>query len=231
MIPNPEENIWEHSQNVRELYSIRAHSLEEMDSSAQCAEILAPFLQAAPAPLRLLDAGCGSGYLWQSFRKRGLELEYYGLDYSPGLIEIGRRILPEYGLPPERLKCGRIEDLCGQRYDLAALLNTLTFCPDFREPLDRLLGTGISVLLIRDNFGPETVIRWEEDGFLDPGYNHLKAYWNRWNVWEVIHFLGEYGFRVEALEDKRCRGQKELVVGKPYYWSWLLASKKTKDAA
>lgn len=223
MIPNPEDNIWEHSQNVRELYARRARGEDEMDAAAQAAEILAPFIQKAARIPRLLDAGCGSGYLWHSFYKRGQAVEYHGLDYSPSLIEIGREILPGLGLPAERLTCGRIEDVHGQAFDLVALLNTITFCPDFREPLDRLAGTGAKVIAIRDNFGSDTVIRWEPDGYLDPGYNHLKAYWNQWSAAEVADFLAGYGFSSTKIVDRRCGGREELVVGKPYYWSWLLA--------
>lgn len=223
MIPQTRFNIWEHSANVAELYARRAAGEDEMDAAAQAAEILTPFIVNSNTPPRLLDAGCGSGYLWHSFKKRGLAVEYHGLDYSPGLIGIGRRILPGFGLPAERLQCAAIEDLDGQNFDLSVLINTLTFCPDFRQPLDRLMLSGIKALLIRDNFGPETVIRWEEDGFLDPGWNHLKAYWNQWSTAEVCSFLAEYGFKVEEISDRRTGGQMELVVGKPYYWSWILA--------
>lgn len=224
MIPDPELNIWEHSTVAAELYRRRARGqAQEMDASAQAAEILAPFIQAAPAPPRLLDAGCGSGYLWHSFQRRGLAVEYHGLDYSPSLIIIGREELTPQGLPPERLQTGRIEDLRSQSYDLITVINTLSFGPDFREPLYRLAETGAKVILIRDNLGPETVIRWEIDGYLDPGYNHLKAYWNQWKTSEVADFLAEYGFVAQEIEDRRTRGQVEMVVDKPYYWSWLVA--------
>jgi SAM-dependent methyltransferase len=244
VIPDPADNIWEHSQNVRGLYRRRAEGEGEMDAAAQCAEILTPFIRrgaappslmgadiAAPfirqyaAPPRLLDAGCGSGYLWHSFKKRGLAVEYFGLDYSPSLIDIGREVLPRHGLEAERLTCGAIEDVCGQSYDIAVLLNTLTFCPDYREPLDRLMETGAKILIIRDNFGPETLRRWEIDGYLDPGYNHLKAYWNQWQTDEVVAFIAASGYQVTPIPDRRTGGRMEPVVDKPYYWSWLLAVK------
>ena len=227
MIPDPLENIWEHSQNVLELYRRRARGEGEMDASAQAAEILAPFIDFFPTPPRLLDAGCGSGYLWHSFRKRGLEVDYFGLDYSPSLIRIGREELPAFGLPPERLVCGSLEDLGEGSFDLAVLINTLTFCPDFREPLDRLAGSGAKVILIRDNFGSETVRRWETDGYLDPGFNHLKAYWNQWGTAELADFLNGLGFKVEPIVDRRTGGRVEMVVDKAYYWSWLLAVKRS----
>lgn len=223
MIPDPADNIWEHSQNVRDLYRRRAHGHGEMDCAAQCAELLAPLLPRFERPPRLLDAGCGSGYLWHSFNKRGLTLDYFGLDYSPSLIAMGQEVLPAYGLPAERLKCGAIEDLVAQPYDVVTLLNTLTFCPDFRRPLDRLMATGAKIFVIRDNFGPGTEIRWEIDGYLDEGYNHLKAYWNRWSEDDVIDFLAAQGFQVNQVGDNRTQGAVEMVVGKTYYWSWLVA--------
>jgi len=225
VIPDPAGNIWEHSQKVRELYRRRAHGLDEMDASAQAADLAAPFIQQRQSTPRLLDAGCGSGYLWHSFKKRGLAVDYFGLDYSPTLIEIGREALPRHGLPAERLICGAIEDIHGQAYDLVALLNTLTFCPDYREPLDRLISTGPEILIIRDNFGPTTIRRWEIDGYLDDGYNHLKAYWNQWGADEVTEFLAGYGYEVDPIADKRANGRVEMVVDKPYYWSWLVAVK------
>jgi SAM-dependent methyltransferase len=222
--PDPNLNIWEHSAALRELYARRADGLEEeMDASAQAAELLAPFIRAAAAPPRLLDAGCGSGYLWHSFRRRGLTVEYYGLDYSPGLIEIGRRLMPAHGVPAERLICGRLEDLHGRTFEAAALINTLTFCPDFREPLDRLADSGLKALVIRDNFGEQTQIRWETDGWLDSGWNHLRGYWNQWSRVEVTAFLEERGFTVAPAEDARTRGRPEMVVGKTYNWAWLTA--------
>ncbi len=222
---NQELNIWEHSATAKKLYAHRAQGHDEMDAAAQCALLLAPYIASSPQPPRLLDAGCGTGYLWHSFKKRNLAVEYYGLDYSPTYIETGRSILPLHGLPAERLVCGRIEDLAGEKFDLAAMLNTLTFCPDFREPLARLLDTGAKVLAIRDNFGPKTVIKWETDGYLDEGYNHLKAYWNRWGRAEVEEFLAECGCRAAWISDERTKGAMELVVDKPYHWSWLLCVK------
>lgn len=226
MIPNPEYNIWEHSQNVVDLYGRRAEGFDEMDASAQCAELLAPYINEwpLPGPPRLLDAGCGSGYLYHSFKKRRLAVDYHGLDYSPSLIDLGRRILPPHGLSPDRLICESMENVTASA-DIITILNTLTFCPDFRAPLDRLAATGAGLLLIRDNFGPETMIRWEVDGFLNRGYNHLKAYWNQWSISDVSVFLNELGYKVRAIEDKRTGGRAELVVGKVYHWSWLLAEK------
>ncbi|MFH1140025.1 MAG: class I SAM-dependent methyltransferase [Pseudomonadota bacterium] len=224
MIPNPEFNIWEHSSNVRELYARRARGEEEMDAARQAAEILAPHITPGRT---LLDAGCGAAYYYWSFRRRGLDVEYYGLDYSPTLIRIGREFMPQAGLPPERLTCEAIEDL-DRVFDLVICFNTLSWSPDFRRPLDRLCAATRRVLLLRDNLGDRTIYRWETDGFLDEGYNHLKAYWNQYSEREVTAFLEERGFEVTPIVDARAKGRLELVVGKPYYWKLLMAERREK---
>src|SRR5438128_6884309 len=99
--------IWEHSANVRELYARRCRlEEEEMTCAAQAAELLAP--RVSPGDT-LLDVGCGSGYFFHSLKKRGIEVEYHGIDAAPSLIETGHKYMPAFGLPPERLQVMRIE--------------------------------------------------------------------------------------------------------------------------
>jgi SAM-dependent methyltransferase len=221
---NPELNIWERSQGLLELvYARGLDQVPEMDAAAQGAELLAPFIKSASPKPRLLDVGCAGGHFYHSLKKRGLEVDYYGLDYSPKMVAQAQKALAQLGLDPRRIILGAIADLSGFSFELGILINTLTFCPDFREPLDRLVDTGLTALVIRDNFGPKTVIRWETDGYLDEGYNHLKGYWNQWSVAEVREFLGSRGFETREVMDRRTQGQVEMVVDKPYYWSWLVA--------
>jgi len=222
MIPNPKFNIWEHSAIVRDLYARRARAEEEMDAAAQAAEILSRYLQPG---MSLLDAGCGSGYYYWSFKRRGLDVEYYGLDYSPTLIQIGRRYMPRSGLHPQRLQVAAIEDL-DTRFDAVICFNTLSWCPDFRRPLERLCQSAQKYILIRTNLGEQTIYRWEIDGYLDVGYNHLKAYWNMYSETEVTAFMQALGFEVLPMTDDRTGGRLELVVGKPYYWKILFGQRR-----
>lgn len=222
MIPNTDFNIWEHSENVRRLYASRARGEQSMDSAEQAAEILAPLLTPG---MSLLDAGCGSGYYYWSFKNRGLEIEYYGIDYSPSLIEIGRRNIGKSGLPPEQLKVGAIEDL-DETYDAVICFNTLSWCPDFRRPVEMLCRAAKKYILIRTNLGKKTMYRWETDGYLDEGYNHLKAYWNMYSEKEITDFMSEMGFEVEPIIDARTGGVMEEVVGKPYFWKLLLGRRR-----
>ena len=217
MIPNPEFNIWEHSTIVRDLYTRRAQGQDEMDAAAQTVEILAPYIESG---MTVLDAGCGSGYYYWSFKRRNLDIEYHGLDYSPSLIDIGRRELAVAGLPPERLQAGTIENITDV-FDAVICCNTLSWCPDFRLPLERLLSAARKFIVIRTNLGAETVYRYEPDGYLDDGYNHLKAYWNQYSEADMTAFMREMGFEVMPIVDRRTGGELELVVGKPYFWKFL----------
>ncbi|MDR0356706.1 MAG: class I SAM-dependent methyltransferase [Deltaproteobacteria bacterium] len=227
MIPEPRLNIWEHSLSLRELCRRRALDLEpEMDCAAQGAELLAPLVRQMAFAPKLLDVGCGGGHFLHSLKRRGLEVDYYGLDSSPSLIETAQKAFAEQNLDPARLMLGDVSHLCDFSCHLAVMINVLSFNPDFRAPLERLAETGAKALLIRDNFGEGTIIRWETDGFLDPGYNHLKGYWNQWSRKEVGDFLRRRGYKTSFIEDARTKGGLELVVEKPYYWSWLLAEKK-----
>ncbi|MDR1298402.1 MAG: class I SAM-dependent methyltransferase [Deltaproteobacteria bacterium] len=223
-IPNKDLNIWEHSLPLRELCRRRALDLEpEMDCARQGAEILAPYL--AGERKTVLDVGCGGGHFFNSLSRRGLNFDYFGLDYSPAMIEIARDVFKLRGLDPGAFMLEDVRDLHGFGCQIAVAVNTLSFIADYREPLQRLSDAGAELIVVRDNFGPETEIKWEIDGFLDPGSNHLKGYWNRWSVGETREFLQSLGYDVSQAEDDHCRGRMELVVEKPYHWSWMIAKR------
>ncbi len=226
MILDPKFNIWEHSAQVRELYTARARgAAEEMTCAAQAAEILAPFFRRHPGAT-LLDAGCGSGYYYHSFASRGLAVDYHGIDYSPSLIEIGRReMLPRVGLDAQRLRVGAIENLDGE-YDVVLCFNTLPWLPDYRQALERMLLSTRHVLLLRTALGEGDEYRWEEDGYLEEGYNHLKAYWNIYSRAGVEAFMESYGFCVTRIADRRTGDGVEGVVGKPFPWRILHAERR-----
>jgi ubiquinone/menaquinone biosynthesis C-methylase UbiE len=225
MIPNPKLNIWEHSRELRELCRQRALGLApEMDCAAQAADLLVPLSKSSG--LRLLDVGCGGGHLIHSLKKRGIKAEYFGIDSSPAMVEIAKKAFEEQGFGGHRIMLGDIGQLTDFDCDLAVLVNTLSFNPDFRAPLQRVADAGAMAVVIRDNFGPKTEIRWETDGFLNEGFNHLKGYWNRWSLGETTEFLDLLGFEVFPVEDRRVGGGTEKVVNKPYHWSWLVAKRR-----
>lgn len=222
MIPNPALNIWEHSTQIRKLCRLRALDLEpEMDCAAQGARLAAPFLSGWKA--RLLDVGCGGGHFRHSIARLGIKCDYHGLDSSPKMVKLAKAALKKQGLDPSRIFLEDVSDLYGFSCDVAVMINTLSFNPDFRAPLERLVETGAKAIIIRDNFGAKTVVRWEIDGYLDPGFNHLKGYWNQWSKREAAGFLEARGYQCAFIIDDRTKGRVEMVVDKPYRWSWLVA--------
>jgi SAM-dependent methyltransferase len=195
-----------------------------MDCAAQGAELLAPHLDEPD--LTVLDVGCGGGHFRLSLENRGLEVDYRGLDHSPAMVRTARAALRRQGLDPSIVELGDVRDLRNFACDAVVMINVLSFCPDFREPFTRLAETGARVIVVRDHFSARTEIRYETDGFLDPGFNHLKGYWNRWSRRDATVFLNGLGYDVRFATDDRTGGRVELVVGKPYRWSWLVAEKR-----
>jgi len=107
---DPLWNPWANDHRVLDLYRRRCRlEADEMTCAAQAAEILAERVRPGET---LLDAGCGGGYYYWSFRKRAVPVKYHGLDYTPEMIELARAELrPAAGLPLDRFTLGSIENL------------------------------------------------------------------------------------------------------------------------
>ena len=52
-------------------------------------------LQHVPLTARILDLGCGNGELWRVLSRRGFMGDYVGLDFTPELLEVARKALPD----------------------------------------------------------------------------------------------------------------------------------------
>jgi len=213
-------NIWEHSPTVHELYARRCRmEAEEMTCAAQAAEVLKKLVKPGET---LLDVGCGAGYFYHSLRARGISAEYYGIDGSPTLIEIGRSILKNYGLPPERLQSIRIEDLDGAA-DHVLCMNVLSNIDNYHRPLERLLNTASKTLVLRESIAEKTEYNYVTDKYLD---KDLKVYVNTYSEHELREFIESYGFDVEFVEDKYTRGEPQLVIDHPHYWKFAVARRR-----
>jgi ubiquinone/menaquinone biosynthesis C-methylase UbiE len=216
-----EHCIWEHSSNVKELYRRRCRlEAEEMTAHAQAAELLAPHVEAGDT---LLDAGCGSGSFWHSLRTREIPVEYHGIDQAPSLIEIGREELPAFGLPAERLRVLRIEDLAGE-VDHVVCINVLSNLDNYHRPLERLLETAQKTVIIRESLKQTADYRYVQDPYLDEGVD-LKVHVNAYPVAEVTGFMKSYGFSVRYVEDRHTKGEPQLVIDHPHYWTFLVAGR------
>jgi SAM-dependent methyltransferase len=214
--------IWEHSASVRELYAKRCRkAVEEMTAHAQAAELLAPRVARGDV---LLDAGCGSGYFWHSLVARGIDVEYWGIDAAPSLIEIGKEILPAYGLPPERLRALRLEDLDGDA-DHVVCINVLSNIDNYHRPLERLLKIARKSVILRESLKRGAEYHYVADRFLDPGVE-LNVHVNHYDLEEVCDFVRTRGFDVTTVVDRRTSGEPELVIGHPHYWTFLVADRR-----
>lgn len=214
-------SIWEHSATVRELYARRCRlEAEEMTCHAQAAELLAPLVSPGDT---VLDAGCGSGYFFHSLHKRKLPVEYWGMDASDTLLDIGRATLPEFGLPAGRLQRLRLDDLDGEA-DHVVCLNVLSNIDNFHRPLERLLKCARKTLILRESLSDEASYSWVVDRFLDPGVE-LSVHVNTYRLGEVLAFIEARGFVARPVLDERTQGVAEMVIGHPHHWTFILAQR------
>lgn len=215
-------SIWEHSAHVRELYTARANDdAEEMTCAAQAAELLAPLVRSGES---LLDVGCGSGWFFHSLRRRGIDVEYWGIDASSTLLDIGRAALPAFGLPAERLQTVRLDDLRAE-VDHVVCMNVLSNIDGYHRPLERLLHAARRSMVLRESLGAGTQHTYVRDDFLDAGTN-LRVHVNRYDLDDVIAFVESYGFDVRTEVDWRTGGAPELVIGHPHHWTFLVAVRR-----
>lgn len=214
-------SIWEHSATVRDLYARRCRmQAEEMTCHAQAVELLTPHLKPGDS---LLDAGCGSGYLFHSLRSRGLKINYVGIDASPSLIGIGREILPAYGLDRECLQVMRIDELDGE-VDHCVCINVLSNIDNYHRPLERLLRISRRCVVLRESLRAEGNYSYVTDHYLDQGID-LKVHVNTYPLREVEAFVRSYGFSVEVVADKRAGDGPEIVIDHPHYWKFLVCTR------
>ncbi|MFM7343793.1 MAG: class I SAM-dependent methyltransferase [Tagaea sp.] len=214
-------NIWANAASVRELYAARARDeADEMTCAGQAAELLAPL--AAPGE-SLIDAGCGSGWFFHSLRRRGIGLAYHGFDATEIFVEIGRRELAPFGLPPDRLHCLRIEDFRGAA-DHVVCMNVLSNIDNFHRPLERLLAAARRTLVLRESVKDGAAYNWVRDDFLDPGVD-LRVHVNAYDRAEIRGFVESRGFKLREITDRRTAGHPEYVIGYPHWWTFFVAER------
>tara|TARA_E500000318_G_scaffold75771_1_gene70353 strand:+ start:440 stop:1126 length:687 start_codon:yes stop_codon:yes gene_type:complete len=212
-------NIWRHSQIVRALYRDRARDVvNEMTCAAQAANLLEPKLSDGDA---ILDVGCGSGYFYHSLAKRFSDFDYFGIDATEELIEIGREVLPKFGLPAENLKVCRIEDFRGYA-DHVVCMNVLSNLDNFHKPLERLLLAARKTLILRESVSKSSSYNYVVDEFLDEKIP-LRVHVNTYAEKDIVSFIKHFGFEVEVITDIRTGGGGEDVIGYPHFWTFIVA--------
>ena len=212
---------WEHCSGQTKIYYERCiGKLPEMDCARQLVKILKPISKPG---MSLLDAGCGPGHFYKSLKK--LKLEYYGIDSTPHYIEMGKRLLYQGGLHPDRLQVKRIEGITTQ-YDIVVCFNTLPFLPNYHLPIERLCLATKKFLIIRMFLGEKNIYRYVPDKLCDEGYKHLRDYFNIYSSKEVKKFIEGMNFNVKSLPDARSKGNPEIINGLEYPWGILFCEKK-----
>jgi ubiquinone/menaquinone biosynthesis C-methylase UbiE len=219
-------NIWEHSTSVRTLYEQRARrQTEEMTCAAQAASLLRPLVSTGDT---LLDIGCGSGYFYHSLAQRQIPAEYHGLDASPSLIALGQSILPAYGLPADRLMVGRIEDL-NARIDHIVCMNVLSNIDNFHRPLERMLRSARKSVVLRESIKDGAEHRYVIDKYLDSD-EPLRVHVNAYDRAEIAALATALGWDAQFIADERARGQAELVIDYPHYWTFVVLRPRGQTA-
>jgi SAM-dependent methyltransferase len=220
---HPSWNPWANDSGTLELYRRRCRrEAEEMTCAAQAAEILAPLVEPGES---LLDAGCGGGYYLWSLRDRGVDVDYHGLDFTPEMVELAREeTAPAAGLDPSRFELGAIERL-EARYDTVLCFNVLTNSPHYGLGLERLLRSARRRILLRESLGPELIVRFTPDPYLDEGARHIRVYHNCYPVDEVQQLMEAEGFAVTRIPDRRTGDGAEMVVDIPHTWRILLGQR------
>ena len=218
-------SIWEHSATLREIYASRCRlEAEEMTCHAQAAELLAPHVVPGDT---LLDAGCGSGYLYHALKRRKIAVDYLGVDASSTLLDIGRSILPAHGLDPSRLVTAALEDLDGTA-DHVVCLNVLSNLDNYHRPLDRLSRLARKTLILRESLAERGACAYVRDDYLDAGCD-LWVHVNTYPQAEVLAFLAARGFAARLVTDRRTGGRPESVIGYPHHWTFIEAWRPCGD--
>lgn len=214
-------SIWEHSATVAALYRARCRKeAVEMTSHAQAAELLAPRVAEGDV---VLDVGCGSGYFFHALRARAPQAEYVGIDAAPSLVQIGREELPAHGLPADRLRVLRIEDLDGE-VDHVVCINVLSNLDNVHRPLERMLACARKTVILRESIGDTAEYRYVRDEFLDEGVD-LRVHVNRYARADLDELARSAGFDVRYVRDRHTGGEPELVIGHPHHWTFFVAER------
>jgi ubiquinone/menaquinone biosynthesis C-methylase UbiE len=187
-----------------------------MTSHRQAVELLAPYVGPGD---QLLDVGCGSGYFFHSLRNRAVPVEYYGMDAAPSLLEIGRRIMPRYGLDSAQLLHLRLEDLRAQ-VDHVVCINVLSHIDNYHRPLERMLQAAAKTVILRESVADISRYQYVRDSFLDEGTD-LRVHVNTYGRGELENFISSYGFRVDFFTDEFTGGKPQDVIGYPHHWTFL----------
>ena len=84
----------------------------------------------------VLDVGCGSGWVYENFKEKGIDIHYKGVDFTKNFIE-GAKI----DFPDAKWEVGSAEDIkeLDNSWDVVILYHVLELCPSWQKAVDEAL--------------------------------------------------------------------------------------------
>lgn len=105
---------------------------------------------------RVLDVGCGTGWFLRTLAARNPQIEFLGIDVSPGMIEVARRKAEEMNLSNLRFRVSDWENTIGEvgTFDVVSMLNVVHYFEDpeksFKNAMTVISPGGELIVLERD---------------------------------------------------------------------------------
>lgn len=120
----------------------------------------------------ILDAGCGSCEPMVRLLNEGFKVK--GFDFSPGMVEAGKKILTEAGYSPDLVRQADLEDAnspSDEQFDAVICLGVITHIPDQNKAIRNinkmLKPEGVALIQFRnDLFSVFTMNQYSQNFFL-----------------------------------------------------------------
>jgi hypothetical protein len=80
-------------------------------------------------------------------------------------------------------------------------------------------------VVLRESCTDAAQYAYVTDKYLDEGCD-LKVHVNAYALREVLEFIESYGFRARRVEDRHTRGEVEMVIDYPHYWTFIVAERR-----
>jgi SAM-dependent methyltransferase len=227
--------VWEENPGYLDLMIARAKGLApEMECARQMYEIL---VGQSIFPLRVLDVCCSCGHYYHTMKRRNPEVDYVGVDISPGYVFAGQQIFN--GNPRVRIVQGDLFHLIfpDHSFDLVLCYNTIQNLPHFKKPLKELLRVSSKHVLLRMLCSQERRLFREmkkgEEGVEPLGQYE---YHNTWSFQDLKGVLAEWGpytlefipdgiLHLPAGEGTKIVNGRQFLKGIFYEWWNVLISK------
>lgn len=159
---------------------------------------------------RVLEIGMGSGLNLPFYT--GKVQRVIGLDPSPRLLSMARKVLPRAAPPVEFIE-GSAEAIPLDDASVDTVVTTWTLCsiPDAKRALGemrRVLKRGGRLLFVEHGRAPDPNVRWWQD-HLTPAWKHLAGgcHLNR----AIGPLIESAGYQIEHMETGYMRGPKPMT--------------------